>query len=187
MLDRHHDHDNMELLSRLRTKRDNIKKRLKRAQKKQQQRQEAQESASLTRAEPEAIDQELESTLPQAPRAEPEAIDQELESTLPQAPRAEPEAIDQELESRLPNTRSEPPDHIVCCITGELMKDPVMCSDGHSYERQAIENWFQNNDTSPLTGARLDHKMLLPNHALRKGAEEWEGLDYSKNPPGLGP
>ena len=168
MLDRHHDHDNMELLSRLRTKRDNIKKRLKRAQKKQQQRQEAQESASLT-------------------RAEPEAIDQELESTLPQAPRAEPEAIDQELESRLPNTRSEPPDHIVCCITGELMKDPVMCSDGHSYERQAIENWFQNNDTSPLTGARLDHKMLLPNHALRKGAEEWEGLDYSKNPPGLGP
>ena len=168
MLDRHHDHDNMELLSRLRTKRDNIKKRLKRAQKKQQQRQEAQESASLT-------------------QAEPEAIDQELESTLPQAPRAEPEAIDQELESRLPNTRSEPPDHIVCCITGELMKDPVMCSDGHSYERQAIENWFQNNDTSPLTGARLDHKMLLPNHALRKGAEEWEGLDYSKNPPGLGP
>ena len=154
MLNRHHDHDNLELLSRLRTKRDNIKKRIKRAQKKQQQRQEAQEAATLT-------------------RTEPEATDQELESTLPQAPREEPEAIDQELESRLPNARSEPPDHLVCCITGELMKDPVMCSDGHSYERQAIKSWFQNNDTSPLTGARLDHKMLLPNHALRKGAEEW--------------
>lgn len=34
------------------------------------------------------------------------------------------------------------PGHFVCSITAELMRDPVMAYDGHSYERAAIERWF---------------------------------------------
>ena len=43
-----------------------------------------------------------------------------------------------------PATREEqePPDELVCPITQELMQDPVMCADGESYERNAIEAWF---------------------------------------------
>ena len=30
--------------------------------------------------------------------------------------------------------------------------DPVMTSDGHTYDRKSIDEWLQNHDTSPVTG-----------------------------------
>ena len=47
------------------------------------------------------------------------------------------------------------------------MRDPVMCADGHTYERDAIEKWLRTNVTSPVTNLRLPHRTLMPNHALR--------------------
>lgn len=48
------------------------------------------------------------------------------------------------------------------------MTDPVRCADGQTYERSQIERWFQNHDTSPLTGARVSDKRLrVSNNALR--------------------
>jgi len=67
----------------------------------------------------------------------------------------------------------EPPDGILCPITGEIMQDPVICCDGHSYERTSIQAWLAGHSTSPLTGAELEHKTLVPNFALHKVAEEW--------------
>ena len=55
----------------------------------------------------------------------------------------------------------------LCPITRELMRDPVFCADGHSYERSYIEEWLRTHKTSPLTNTRLAHKQLVPNHALR--------------------
>lgn len=48
------------------------------------------------------------------------------------------------------------------------MEDPVSASDGHTYERKAIEMWFQNHTTSPLTNQRLTSKDLHPNHFAKK-------------------
>ena len=62
----------------------------------------------------------------------------------------------------------EVPDGFECPITSNLMVDPVITSDGHTYERYAIERWLSTNDTSPLTGARLISKNMVPNIALRK-------------------
>jgi len=59
-----------------------------------------------------------------------------------------------------------------CPITGELMRDPVMTCDGFSYEKEAIAIWLRRNDNSPMTGRRLVHKELVPNHALRGAIEE---------------
>ena len=56
---------------------------------------------------------------------------------------------------------------LVCPITGEIMADPVVCADGHSYERKAIECWLAKNDTSPRTNLRLRSKRIMPNHQLR--------------------
>ncbi|MCC2667386.1 MAG: hypothetical protein K0S63_1302, partial [Gammaproteobacteria bacterium] len=36
----------------------------------------------------------------------------------------------------------EVPDAFECPITAEIMLDPLMASDGHSYERIAIEKWL---------------------------------------------
>lgn len=59
------------------------------------------------------------------------------------------------------------PDDYMCSITAEIMTDPVCTSDGFSYEREAITEWLRTNNTSPLTGATLENKVLIPNLSLR--------------------
>ena len=67
----------------------------------------------------------------------------------------------------------EPPDQYTCPITCELMDDPVVASDGHTYERRAIEQWFAKQRTSPKTGAPLETTGVFPNHTVRGEIVEW--------------
>jgi hypothetical protein len=46
-----------------------------------------------------------------------------------------------------------------CPISLELMEDPVIALDGHTYEREAIEKWFECSNSSPLTNEKLDSKV----------------------------
>ena len=76
------------------------------------------------------------------------------------------------------------PDEYKCAITLEIMHDPVICSDGHTYERQAIERWFaQAKHTSPKTGARLQNQEMHPNHALRNAIERWRETFFREIKP----
>lgn len=48
------------------------------------------------------------------------------------------------------------------------MKDPVIGSDGITYERSAIEQWFAlGNTISPMTRAPMASQSLVPNYALK--------------------
>jgi len=67
----------------------------------------------------------------------------------------------------------EPPDVFLCSITQEMMEDPVMATDGHTYERRAIEQWLATNLTSPKTGTALETSAVFPNHAMRHQILEW--------------
>lgn len=62
----------------------------------------------------------------------------------------------------------EVPEELLDPISFEIMSDPVICADGHSYDRPSIEAWLRNHDTSPRTGMKLPHKQCIPNHQLRK-------------------
>jgi hypothetical protein len=55
-----------------------------------------------------------------------------------------------------------------CCpITLEIMRQPVVAEDGHTYERSAIADWFgRGKTTSPKTHAIIGHA-LVPNHTVR--------------------
>jgi len=53
------------------------------------------------------------------------------------------------------------------------LTDPVVCADGHTYERKHIEKWLESHDTSPLTNERLPNHVLYPNHAIRAAIAEW--------------
>ena len=54
------------------------------------------------------------------------------------------------------------------------MADPVVASDGHSYERAAIQDVLGSaNKKSPLTREVLT-RTLVPNRALRRRIEEHE-------------
>jgi pSer/pThr/pTyr-binding forkhead associated (FHA) protein len=59
-------------------------------------------------------------------------------------------------------------DEFVCPITFEVMNDPVVGSDGHTYERGAIEKWLRSNSKSPRNGEPLPNKTLVPNLNLKK-------------------
>jgi hypothetical protein len=63
----------------------------------------------------------------------------------------------------------------LCPIGCELMRDPVMAADGHTYERVKIEEWIRRKRrrvTSPKTNERLEHTMLTPNYALKSSIDE---------------
>ena len=59
-----------------------------------------------------------------------------------------------------------------CPISLEVMRDPVIAADGHSYERASIEQWLRTRRTSPLTGQPLPNQTLIPNHRLRAMIED---------------
>lgn len=61
-----------------------------------------------------------------------------------------------------------------CPITLQVMVDPVVAADGHSYERQAIEKYLTVNDTSPINQLPLMHKHLVSNQSLRIMINEWK-------------
>ena len=60
-----------------------------------------------------------------------------------------------------------------CAISQEIMEDPVVATDGYSYERASIREWLAGNDTNPMTGERLANKTLTPNRNLKSNIQTW--------------
>jgi hypothetical protein len=54
-----------------------------------------------------------------------------------------------------------------------LMDDPVVAADGHTYNREDIERWLKQHDTSPLTNEPLEHCLLIPNMDKRRQINAW--------------
>lgn len=65
------------------------------------------------------------------------------------------------------------PTSFLCCITKELMINPVIDKDGHSYEKDAIEKWLDNNTTSPITRNVLLPTDLTPNRNLKDSIKQY--------------
>jgi hypothetical protein len=66
-----------------------------------------------------------------------------------------------------------------CPICQEIMVDPVIAADGHSYEREQIVRWLLTNNSSPKTGKLLPNKNLISNFTLRSlchGVRQARGL-----------
>lgn len=68
----------------------------------------------------------------------------------------------------------EVPDEFKDPISLEIMTDPVVASDGNTYERHTIETWIIENTTSPLTGLQLRSFELYPNLYLKKLIEDFK-------------
>jgi hypothetical protein len=70
---------------------------------------------------------------------------------------------------------AEVPDEFLCPITCEKMVDPVVASDGRSYERSTITLVLSQPDPlSPLTREPLRPDVIIPNWNLKKRIEDWE-------------
>ena len=64
--------------------------------------------------------------------------------------------------------------NIMCPITLMIMDDPVVLSDGFTYERQAIERWLEHNSKSPMTNIPLRNKNLTDNRHLKSLISSWK-------------
>ncbi|KAI1280766.1 WD repeat, SAM and U-box domain-containing protein 1 [Halotydeus destructor] len=59
------------------------------------------------------------------------------------------------------------PEELYCPITHEFMREPVVASDGYSYEKEAIKEWLTSGKmTSPMTNEPLADSKLIANKTL---------------------
>ena len=47
----------------------------------------------------------------------------------------------------------------------EIMTEPVLAADGHTYDKKSIEQWFKTKTKSPITNLEID-TLLTPNILL---------------------
>mgnify|MGYP002851256753 CR=1 FL=1 len=72
----------------------------------------------------------------------------------------------------------------LCPIGCSTMRDPVFLADGHSYDRTALQQWFERGrTTSPLHGGALANQSFVTNQALKSQVAEWlqrRGADHAE-------
>ena len=74
----------------------------------------------------------------------------------------------------------EVPKEFLCPINLTIMKDPVIMSDGQTYEREAIEKALKISPLSPITKKPLNMKDARTNYALKSMIEKY--LNKGENP-----
>lgn len=72
-------------------------------------------------------------------------------------------------------------EYLICPLTLELYKDPVLADDGNTYERDAITQWIIRHGTSPRTKKTLRLNQLIPNNTIKNSVENFKQtnrIDY---------
>jgi hypothetical protein len=69
---------------------------------------------------------------------------------------------------------TDAPEEFCCPISLSIMQEPVVLSDGHTYEKEDLATWLQKNDTSPKTNEVLQNNLYFPNHNLKRAIERWQ-------------
>ena len=67
------------------------------------------------------------------------------------------------------NSNLQLPEDLLCPILQEVMTDPVVAADGHTYQRESITEWInRGNRRSPLNGNQLAHTIIIDNILVKK-------------------
>jgi len=66
------------------------------------------------------------------------------------------------------------PEHFLCPISSQLIRDPIILATGETYDRAFIQAWLQaGNRTCPKTKQVLPHLILTPNYLVQSMIEQW--------------
>ncbi|KAA0055024.1 U-box domain-containing protein 13-like [Cucumis melo var. makuwa] len=72
------------------------------------------------------------------------------------------------------NSLVQIPDDFRCPISLDFMRDPVIISSGHTYDRYSIAQWIDSgHHVCPKSNQRLIHMALIPNYALKSLMQQW--------------
>jgi hypothetical protein len=77
------------------------------------------------------------------------------------------------------NNEIKIPEQFICPISLEIMLDPVICEDGHTYDRSSISKL--TNPKSPITRQPINLNKLTPNIALRQLIEKFLEQNNTKS------
>lgn len=77
---------------------------------------------------------------------------------------------------------SQTPHEFICPITMEVMRDPVVMPDGHTYERSAIAMHLASNPISPLTRQPMSMNGAKVNFALKSLIEKFNNGETPVKP-----
>lgn len=73
----------------------------------------------------------------------------------------------------LPKISPEIRESVTCPITFELYAEPIICSSGHTYEKEAFEAYLlKGSYTDPVSRKNIIHSSILPNKCIK------EAVDY---------
>jgi ubiquitin-protein ligase len=75
-------------------------------------------------------------------------------------------------ENTIEEYKTEVPTEYKCPLSGKIMYEPIIASDGNTYEKSEITNWLASNNTSPVTGEEMKYT-LLPNKTMQKIIDKW--------------
>lgn len=74
------------------------------------------------------------------------------------------------------NEQTQPvPRSFICPLTMEAMVDPVIDSEGNTFERKALLEWLSRHRVSPVSRQPLNSQLVVPNYALRDAIHEFMG------------
>jgi len=72
------------------------------------------------------------------------------------------------------STEAAVPEHFLCPISSEIMRDPVVLASGQTYDRRFIQEWLSaGNRTCPQTQQVLSNTIITPNHLVRSMISQW--------------
>jgi WD40 repeat protein len=70
------------------------------------------------------------------------------------------------------------PPELRCPISGNLMEEPVIAEDGHTYDKKSLQRYLQANQVSPVTGEPLvGHVVQVLNTTRLKQIKWWKALE----------
>eukprot|EP00959_Pyramimonas_sp_CCMP1952_P148814 3112868-Pyramimonas_sp.AAC.2 len=68
----------------------------------------------------------------------------------------------------------EIPVSLLCPISGEMIVEPVIASDGHTYDMENIQKWLEGQEASPVTrNFRMSLGALKPDQLARTELDVW--------------
>ena len=66
------------------------------------------------------------------------------------------------------------PDYLICPLTRELFRVPVITPDGNTFEKNAILQYLETFPKDPLSGNYLTEELLFPNYAIADRARKYK-------------
>lgn len=73
------------------------------------------------------------------------------------------------------------PEKYLCTISQEIMEEPVVASDGYTYDKKSLLKWVKQSGTSPMTRESMSENDWFVDKRLEKEIKDWLASNSEKS------